>query len=74
MVEKQVFEYYDIEIKRNIVEDQIQPKGFTLSENQNIALNKINSLFKTRFPLIPLKFITSFPNKSYIITSENSLR
>lgn len=67
MVEKQVFEYYDIEIKRNLVEDQIQPKGFTLSENQNIALNKINSLFKKE-NVVLFKGVTSSGKTEIYIT------
>ena len=56
-----------IEIKRNIVEDQIQPKSFSLSENQNISLNKINSLFKKE-NVVLFKGVTSSGKTEIYIT------
>ena len=54
MVKKKIFEFYEIEIKRNTLEENIDYNNFILSPNQQIAyekikdelINKNNILFK----------------------------
>jgi len=58
MVEKQIFEYYEITIKRNLIFDKVRTKDFTLSEKQNIALNEIKESLNSNKNVL-LKGVTS---------------
>lgn len=58
MVDKQVFEYYHIEVKRNFIEDKTRSSNLNLSENQKVAFNKINHLFE-KHNVILFKGVTS---------------
>ena len=58
MVEKQIFEYYDIEVKRNLINDQSNSQDYSLSTKQNIAFNEIKRKFKLDNNVL-LKGVTS---------------
>ena len=46
MVEQQIFEYYKIEVNRNLTTDKYKSKDFTLSPKQNVAFNQIKEKLK----------------------------
>ncbi len=58
LVDKQVFEYYDMEVKRNYIEDKIRSSNLNLSDNQKVAFDKINLLFEKK-NVILFKGVTS---------------
>ena len=58
MVDKQIFEYYDIEVKRNLINDQFNSQDYSLSTKQNIAFNEIKRKFKLDNNVL-LKGVTS---------------
>ena len=58
MVEKQIFEYYDIEVKRNLINNQSNSQDYSLSTKQNIAFNEIKRKFKLDNNVL-LKGVTS---------------
>ena len=45
MVEKEIFEYYDVEVKRNIIDHDFNFKQFKLTDVQKTAFDEIKIKF-----------------------------
>ena len=58
LAEKKIIEFYDLEVKRNIIENSGFAKTIILSEKQSISLNQINKKFETK-NIVLFKGITS---------------
>ena len=74
MVDKNIFEYYEIEVKRNIIQDEIKSRDFKLSVNQNKSFDKINTLFKKKNVILFKGVTSSGKTEIYISLISNLLK
>lgn len=72
MVEKEIFEYYDVEVKRNIIDNDFNFKQFKLTDVQKTAFDEIKIKFSQNKNIL-FKGITSSGKTEIYISLINEL-
>ena len=73
MVKKKIFEFYEIEIKRNTLEENIDYNNFILSPNQQIAYEKIKDELSNKNNILFKGITSSGKTEIYINLIRNLL-